>query len=465
MTLPDVSCLQTPAEGEMAQRLQRARQASWALASLDCEQKNQALHAFAQLIDDRAEALLRANQDDCQAQAGQISPSLYQRLTLDRGKLAQLASGIRDVAALSDPVGRVLMRTRLDEGLLLEKVSVPLGVIAIIFESRPDVIPQILALALKSGNAVVLKGGSEALASNRAFMALFRELTQICPFLPSDGAQLFESRDDVHRMLAFDQYVDLVIPRGSNALVQSIMAATRIPVMGHADGVCHVLVHAGADLDSAVTVVLDAKTQYPAACNAAETLLVDQAIAEPFWDRFAPAAQQAGLTLYGCPQATTALTARGLAITPLANPAASAGDDAANPDPWHCEYGDKTLAVCVVPSLEAAIQHINRHGSHHTDAILTQDSAAADTFTRRVDSACVFVNASTRFADGFRFGFGAEVGISTAKTHARGPVGLEGLVIYKYLLRGEGHCVAEYVGEQARAFRHEPLATPPENTP
>lgn len=429
------------ASSSIEERLRQSREASYALATLSTARKNEVLNAFASLIEAHADRLLAENAKDIEAQAGHISASMFQRLKLDRAKLAQLARGIRDVATLADPVGRVLARTKLDTGLILVKQSVPLGVIGVIFESRPDVLPQIVSLALKSGNAAVLKGGKEAVHSNRAFAELAETLNQQFPWLPHGWVQLLDSREDVQEMLGFPQYVDLVIPRGSNALVQSIMAATKIPVMGHADGVCHLYVHRPPDLSEGIRIAIDAKAQYPAACNALETLLVDAAIAPEFLPHFAQAANAAGIALKGCPLTRQVLP----------------NIETATEEDWRTEYGDLTLSIRVVDHPEAAIAHINRYGSHHTDAILTSDPVVQESFLDSVDSACVFANASTRFADGFRFGFGAEVGISTSKTHARGPVGLEGLVIYKYKLRGTGQVVADYVGEHPKPFLHEPL--------
>lgn len=421
--------------------LQQSRKASYCLSVLTEDQKNKALEAFATLIEENIDVLLVENQKDLEREASGLAPSLYQRLKLDGGKLAQLVQGIRDIVRLPNPVGRVLSRTKLDEGLILEKVTVPIGVIGIVFESRPDVIPQILALALKSGNAVVLKGGKEAVYSNNAFMSLVAQLSQRFSWLPGAWAQLLDGRQAFQEMLAYPQYVDLVIPRGSNQLVQSVMASTKIPVLGHADGVCHLYVHPSAALDKAIPLVVDAKAQYPAACNALETLLVDEAVAEAFLPAFEQEAGRAGIVLKGCERARQVL--------PAAAPATE--------EDWRTEYGDLTLSVRVVPSLDEAISHINQYGSHHTDGILAEDAAVQETFLNNVDSASVFVNASTRFADGFRFGLGAEIGISTAKTHARGPVGLEGMVIYKYKLRGQGQIVADYVGDHAKPFRHEPF--------
>lgn len=422
--------------------LRRSRDASYMMAVLSTEQKNRALEGYAVLIEQNIGFLLEENRKDLARESAQATSSLYQRLKLDEAKLRQLVQGIRDIIRLPDPVGQVLSKTKLDEGLVLEKVSVPIGVIGIVFESRPDVIPQILSLALKSGNGIVLKGGKEAVYSNQAFMTLVKQLNQELPWLSDSWAQLLDSRQAVQEMLAYHQYVDLVIPRGSNQLVQSIMASTRIPVLGHADGICHIYVHSSADISKAIPIILDAKAQYPAACNALETLLVDAAIAETFLKPLFKAAMEANILLKGCEQTRQ--------ILPEIEPVEEAD--------WETEYGNLTLAIKVVPGLEEAISHINRYGSHHTDCILAKDSSAIETFLNRVDSANVFANASTRFADGFRFGLGAEVGISTAKTHARGPVGLEGLVIYKYKLHGEGHVVADYVGSNPRPFLHQKLS-------
>lgn len=430
----------TQSINSLEETLKQSKNAFLAMATLSTAQKNEALAQFANIIEQNAAFLLVENKKDIdQAEKEGLTSNLYQRLKLDESKIAQLVQGIRDLIKLPDPAGRVLSATKLDEGLILEKQTVPLGVIGIIFESRPDVIPQILSLILKSGNAVVLKGGREAILSNAAFMTLVEKLNQQCDFLPAGWATLLDSREAVREMLNYPQYVDLVIPRGSNELVQSIMAATKIPVLGHADGVCHLYVHSSADLAQASQIAIDAKIQYPAACNALETLLVDEAVAAEFLTKFEQAAQVAGITLKGCSQT--------LAILPNVESATDVD--------WRTEYGDLTLSVKVVPNSEAAIAHINQYGSHHTDAIAAKDPVTLERFMNAVDSACVFANASTRFADGFRFGLGAEIGISTAKTHARGPVGLEGLVIYKYKLRGEGQIVADYAGANAKPFLHE----------
>jgi glutamate-5-semialdehyde dehydrogenase len=427
--------------GETAQRLARAKSAFYTISTLPVEVRNRALETMARVVEAESETWLAGNREDQETWKGKLADSLYARLRLDEAKVRQIAGGIRDVEALPDPIGRVLDRTLLDDGLTLEKVTVPLGVIAMVFESRPDVLPQILSLALKSGNAVVLKGGSETRASNRAFMTLVDRVEAEVPELPHGWATLIETREDFHELLRYPEYVDLVIPRGSNELVRAIMDSTQIPVLGHADGVCHTYIHESSDLDKAVRVAIDGKAQYPAVCNATETLLVDAAIAGAFLPRFGEAAAAAGVTLIGCDRTREALP----------------GIESAGEDDWKAEYLDLRLAVRVVDGLDQAVAHINRYGSHHTDTIVTEDAAAREAFLTRVDSATVVSNASTRFADGYRFGLGAEVGISTLKTHARGPVGLEGLTIYKYVLRGEGHIAADYVGADARPFKHEKL--------
>jgi glutamate-5-semialdehyde dehydrogenase len=420
--------------------LQQSRTAFLQLSVLTTNQKNEALECFATLIETCQQDLLAANQQDVeQARRENLPSQLQARLTLDAGKLKLLVQGIRDLIALPDPAGKVLSRLKLDDGLLLEKETVPLGVIGIIFESRPDVMPQVLSLVLKSGNAVVLKGGQEARHSNQAMYNLVCRLTAQCPFLPAGWAALLNSREAVHEMLAYPQYVDLIIPRGSNQLVQSIMADTKIPVLGHADGVCHTYIHHSANLEKALAIVTDAKTQYPSACNATETLLLDTSVAQSFLTAFVPLCKAEGILLKGCQHTCQ--------MVPDMTPA--------NQADWLTEYGDLILSVKLVNTLEEAILHINTHGSHHTDSIVATDDVAIEHFLKAVDSACVFSNASTRFADGFRFGFGAEIGISTAKTHARGPVGLEGLVIYKYKLRGSGQVVKDYTGDNGKPFLHQ----------
>ncbi len=427
----------------MEHTLAQGKNAFLQMACLSSDEKNIALERLASLIETHQATLLDANAHDLAENKDALDNALYQRLKLDAGKLAQVVQGIRQLVKLDDPAGKVLATTELDDGLILTKRAVPLGLIGIIFESRPDVMPQILSLILKSGNAVVFKGGKEAKHSNQAFMdAVIHPLTAELDFLPQGWASLMESREDVQAMLNYPQYVDLVIPRGSNQLVQSIMQATRIPVLGHADGVCHQYVHGSADLDKALEVVIDSKIQYPSACNALETLLVDESIADAFFPQFAQQCDTEGITLHACEASIVHL--------PLAK--------TATPSDWTTEYGNLTLAVKLVSGVEAAIAHINQYSSHHTDGILAEESAVQARFLKAVDSASVFVNASTRFADGFRYGFGAEIGISTARTHARGPVGLDGLVTYKFELAGQHQLVKDYVGASpAKQFTHRAL--------
>jgi glutamate-5-semialdehyde dehydrogenase len=340
-------------------------------------------------------------------------------LVINESKLRDLADGIDQLAATPDPVGRILLETELDDGLTLRKVQTPIGVIAAIFESRPEVVGQIAALAIRSGNAVLLKGGREAAHSNEAIGAIIRDVLERHGV---DGAvQLVSTREEVAQLLAMNDLISLVIPRGSNEMVQSIQNGTRIPVLGHADGICHVYIDAAADPEKAARIAVDSKAQYPAVCNAAETLLVHKDF---------PAKQKVFDALK------------------------KAGVDLRMESDFGHEFLDLVMAVRVVENIDAAIDHIHRYGSAHTDAIVTEDPKAAQRFLSEVDSAGVYWNASTRFADGFRYGFGAEVGVSTNKTHARGPVGVEGLLIYKYNLIGNGHVVATYSGDHARPFLH-----------
>ncbi len=330
------------------------------------------------------------------------------------------------------------MATQLDEGLELYKVSCPIGVIGIIFESRPDALLQIATLCLKSGNAVLMKGGSEAKETNRILAGIIEEAS-VRAGIPRGWIQLMETREDVGAMLKLDEYIDLIIPRGSNAFVQYIIQNSNIPVMGHADGICHCYVDAKADLDKAVAVVNDSKTQYVSVCNATETLLVHEQVAADYLPRLKAVLDESHVTIYGCEKTA--------AIIPC---------ETATEEDYKTEYLDYKLTIRIVDSLQAAIDHINRYGSGHTDAIITEDKAAADIFMTLVDSGNVFLNCSTRFADGFKYGFGAEVGISTNKIHARGPVGLDGLLIYKYKLIGNGHIVKDYAAG-TKKFTHKAI--------
>ena len=424
-----------------------AKAASRRLATLSPDTKNDALKAIADALEAAADRIREANDADlAEARAAGLAAPLLKRLTFQGHKVADAAAGLRSLRTLPEPVGRVLARTELDDGLVLTRVTCPLGVIGVIFESRPDALVQISALCLKSGNACLLKGGREALRTNRVLAGIVREAAASAG-VPDGWMQLLETRDDVAAMLALDDLVDLVIPRGSNEFVRHIMDTSRIPVMGHAAGVCHVYVDRAADPAMALAIAEDAKCQYPAVCNACETLLVHADIAPSFLPSLAERLAARGVELRGC--------ARTMAIL-----GAGSGCLAASDADWDAEYLDLVLAIRVVDSLDEAIAHIHRHGSGHTEAIVTGDAAAAERFLDEVDSADVFWNASTRFADGFRFGLGAEVGISTSKLHARGPVGLDGLLSYKWKLRGHGQTVAPYA-DGTRTFTHRALPPAP----
>lgn len=416
-----------PVETSVLQRYAvEARAGSSALSDLSYADRQAMLRAVAQALVDNEERILAANKLDMEAaQVNHVAAPLLKRLELTKSKLATLVEGIRTLVEMPDPIGQILSARELDNDLLLVKQTTPIGVLLVVFESRPDSLPQIAALALCSGNGLLLKGGREAEHSNAALHHVIVSAVEASTQgrVPRGVVGLVTNRADVYGLLQLDGYIDLVVPRGSNAMVQNIQRSTRIPVLGHADGICHVYVHKDADISKALAVAIDAKLNYPAACNAAETLLLhadlltlpaDGTTAAVFLVR---GMEAAGVHFYGGPRAIAA----GLATEPVTS--------------FHVEYGDVHMAVEVVDSLDAAIAHVNQYGSHHTDAILATDAAAAAEFERRVESACVFHNCSTRFADGFRFGLGAEVGISTARIHARGPVGVEGLLTQKWVLR------------------------------
>ena len=425
----------------------RARSASRFLAKLSNESRNDALTAIAKAIEDARERIVDANETDCRAAeaavaAGKMSGVLLQRLRVGERGVSEMAARVRDVARLPDPLGRRLAVTELDDGLVLYKESCPLGVIALVFEARPGVIPEVGSLALKSGNAVILKGGAEAAHTNEVLVSLWRECLSKFPSVPEDSIQLLRTRADVMELLTLHRDVDVVIPRGSREFVAYVAQHSHIPVLGHGEGICHVHVDRAADIDKAIKVTLDSKTQNPAVCNAVETLLVHQEVAGEFLPKMFSKLREAGVEVRGCPR-TMAL----LATTEVV--------PAVEKD-WETEYCDLILSVKIVAVLEEAISHIERYGSHHTETIITEDREAAKRFMDEVDSAGVFLNASTRFCDGFRFGLGAEVGISNSKLHARGPMGLEGLTTYKYKLFGDGHTVDEY-SKGLRQFKHRSL--------
>jgi glutamate-5-semialdehyde dehydrogenase len=424
-----------------------AREASRILALLSDETRQAALLAIADALEKNAARILAANAADCAAAeklvaAGTMTPALFSRLRIKQGGVAEMAARVREVAHLPDPLGTLLSAMELDEGLILHKESCPLGVLAVVFEARPDVVPQIAALALKSGNAVLLKGGAEAASSNECVVAVWRESLAAFPTVPQASIQLLQSRADVMELLGLAGQVDLLIPRGSKEFVAFLEEHSRIPVLGHGEGICHVYVDRAADLSSAVKITLDSKVQYPAACNSVETLLIHQDVAAAFLPIAMAELRAANVEIRACQ--------RTLALLPNDKLIAAAEQD------WSTEYSDLILAIKIVDSLDAALRHILRYGSKHTECIVTEDAVAAERFLGEVDAAGVFHNASTRFADGYRYGLGAEVGISNGKLHARGPMGIEGLTTYKYKLRGSGHIVAEY-SSGARQFTHKPL--------
>ncbi len=425
---------------EMEHIARQAKAAAIQLAAADTDAKNQALANIARALRDQSEAILAANQADLERSTREaLAAPLLKRLRFDAVKIDEACEGLASLINLDEPVGTTLGATVLDDDLVLYRVSRPIGVIGVIFESRPDALVQISSLCLKSGNAVLLKGGSEAAETNRVLADIIARAGREAG-MPAGWLNLMETRADVAAMLAMDAYLDLIIPRGSNEFVRHIMDHTRIPVLGHADGICHVYIDRTADLEMARRIAVDSKTQYVAVCNAAETLLVHAEVAAQILPDLKADLEAKGVEIRGCERSAAIV-----AVKP------------ATEEDWRTEYLELVLSVRVVDSLEAAIDHINRYGSGHTDVIVTTDPARARHFMDHVDTADVFVNCSSRFSDGFRFGLGAEVGISTNKIHARGPVGLEGLLIYQWRLVGNGQIVANYSGPDGRAFKHEKL--------
>lgn len=406
-----------------------AKEASLKIADISTELKNKALLKIADEIEADKEKVFEANKQDLKAaeelvNKGEITKSTFNRLKLDENKMRDMLQGIRDIASLDDPINKKLLVRELDTDLTLYKVSCPIGVLGIIFEARPDVIAQISSLAIKSANAVILKGGKESISTNKTILSIINKALDKVEGFPKNVIQQVYSRDDVAQMLKCDKYINLIIPRGGNSLVKFIKENTKIPVLGHADGICHIFVDETADIDMAIKVVTDAKTQYPSACNAVETLLIHENFSKK--DNLLASLQLSEIQLID------------------------------KPESWAHEYGDKILSFKTVKNVDEAIEHINTYGSGHTDSIITKNIENAEKFMNKVDSAGVYFNASTRFADGFRYGFGAEVGISTNKTHARGPVGLEGLTIYKYKLIGNGQIVGDYASGE-KQFHHKDL--------
>ena len=417
----------------------KARQASISLQAIDEHTKRKALQNIKQALQTHQESIFKANQLDLALSEQQnVAMPILKRLRFDKTKLQDVLEGIDSLIHMEEPVGKVQMQTELDEDLILTRISCPIGVIGVIFESRPDALVQISTLCLKSSNAVLLKGGSEAKETNKVLFEIIKEASEEAG-MPQGWVTLMETREEVSEILKMHKEIDLLIPRGSNEFVQYIMRNSDIPVMGHADGICHIYVDAKADLHLATRVVTDAKAQYVSVCNALETLLVHEEIATEWLPQLKASLESKGVTIKGCEKTNQIIAC-----------------EQATDEDWKTEYLDYIVAIKIVNNLEEAIDHINTYGSGHTDCILSTDEEAIEKFMMLVDSGNVFCNVSTRFSDGFRYGFGAEVGVSTSKIHARGPVGIEGLLIYKYKLFGQGHIVGDYASG-IKKFTHKKL--------
>lgn len=427
---------------------QQAKEACWVMASINEKIKIKALQLISISLKDNYNKIMQANNEDLiQAKAlvekGELSKSLYKRLALTESKFNEMINGIEDISKLPDPAGKVIFEKELDEGLILKKISCPIGVIGVIFESRPDVIVQISTLAIKSGNTVILKGGSEALNTNMILVNIINNVLKEQKEIPDNVINLIKTRDEVKEMLSLNNYIDLIIPRGSNEFVQYIQHNTRIPVLGHADGICHIYIDKEADPNIINKVCIDSKTDYPSACNAVETILIHKDCTESVLPSLIENLRELNVEIRADKDIIHKLNLSNIT-------------EATNTD-WNTEYNDLIISIKEVSSVQEAITHINTHGSGHTDCILTNNQTTAELFMNLIDSAGVYCNVSTRFADGYRYGFGAEVGISTNKTHARGPVGLEGLMIYKYKLYGQGQIVSEY-RQGIKTFTHKILS-------
>ena len=427
------------------QEAAKMKQCAPEMAASSAGTRNRALELTAEALDRNRNRIFEANKLDlAAAQENKTAASIVKRLKYDETKMRDSIEGLRQLMTLPDPVGKVQLARELDEGLVLQRVSVPIGVIGVIFEARPDAMVQVASLCIKSGNCAILKGGKETANTNRILFEIIKNCA-VEAGLPEGCLLQAELHNEIDELLECDKHVDLLIPRGSNAFVRYIMEHTKIPVMGHSSGICHIYADASADTEKAIPVIVDAKIQYPAACNAVETLLVNRKAAGEFLPRAAAALSEAGVKLRGTTEAADIVKENtGLEV------------DIMSEEDFATEYNDLVISLKLVDDVKEAVRHINRYGSHHTDSILTEDDEAASYFCRMVDSAGVNRNCSTRFADGFRYGFGAEVGISTGKIHARGPVGLEGLVTYKYILSGSGQIVGDYASGK-KQFHHRDL--------
>ncbi|KAG2166832.1 hypothetical protein VTO58DRAFT_103725 [Aureobasidium pullulans] len=447
--------------GSPASAAKAAKLSSRTLAILSTSDRNSALQSIHDALSASKSDILAANARDLEiatksAEDGELSQSILKRLDLSRpGKFEDMLKGILDVMGLDDPVGKVDMRTELDDGLILQRQSCPIGVLLIIFEARPEVIANIASLAIKSANAAILKGGKESTESFKIISTVISKALESTK-VPNDSIQLVTTRDAVDPLLQLSQYIDLVIPRGSNELVRHCQREAHMPVLGHADGLCHYYIHPDAEPEMAASVIVDSKTDYPAACNSLESLLVNEDALKTILPGVASALLAKGVSLRCDPASKAALSET------LDKHKAAMLQEAGETD-FDTEFLDLILAIKTIPrtenpldAVDAAVEHINMHGSHHTDAILTSSEETADRFCNGVDSACKFWNCSTRMSDGMRFGFGTEVGISTNKVHARGPVGLEGLCIHEYRIKGSGQGAAMY-GSGGRQWKHKKL--------
>ena len=428
---------------ELLDLVKNAKESAYKLQSLSCEIKNKALSEIAKNIEKRKNEIFEANDKDLEyskelLNKNKISVSMFNRLKLDENKMLDIISGIKDVIKLEDPINKILAQTELDDNLILKKVSCPIGLIAVIFEARPDVISQISSLCIKSANAVILKGGSEGENTNKIIFEIINESLNEIKEFPKNSVNLIFSREDIKNILSMDKYIDLIIPRGGNDLVQYIKANTNIPVLGHSDGICHLYIDESANIEKALKICLDSKAQYPSACNSVETILINKNIANEFLNKLYSLFKENDIKMNGDEETKKILS------------------DIGSVNDWHKEYGDKEVSLKIVDNVEDAYKHINKYGSHHTDSIISENKENIEKFMTFVDSANVYSNTSTRFSDGFRYGFGAEVGISTNKTHARGPVGLEGLTIYKYKLFGNYQIVNDYTTHKA-SFKHKKI--------
>ena len=425
---------------ELIDLVKNAKESTYKLQSLNTEIKNYALLEIAKNIEKRKSEIFEANNKDLEnakelLNNKKISLSMFNRLKLDDNKMIDIISGIKDVIKLEEPINKILTETELDDNLILKKVSCPIGLIAVIFEARPDVISQISSLCIKSSNAVILKGGREGENTNKIIFEIINQVLSDIKEFPKNSVNLVFSREDIKNILSMDKYIDLIIPRGSNDLVQYIKANTNIPVLGHADGICHLYIDESANIENALKICLDSKAQYPSACNSVETILINKNIANEFLKKLYSLFKENEIKINGDEEVKKILYDIGIVKD------------------WHKEYGDKEVSLKIVDNVEEAYKHINKYSSHHTDSIISENKENIEKFMTFVDSANVYSNVSTRFSDGFRYGFGAEVGISTNKTHARGPVGLEGLTIYKYKLFGNYQIVEDYVSHKS-SFKH-----------